>query len=302
MDDANARPHPKLPASFPKQYPPSRRRALRSLRGSFLLLLMLRGGMGDASAQQAVVLGRVVPLPNTVVEVYSPADGRIVPARENPVTVGDRVQKGDALAIIEYRYNLHDASHMGTVRWELLSVMLEARRIALKARIDREKAERLFQLGSFSGQEVQALKAAELVAESEYAKRKTLLEYQDAQVQNTQLVRRGLFSPLDGEVSFANFTQGQLITEGVLLYRVVNLKEVGFAARLPESDGRPLNKNQTVRIRFDAVPGKVYRGHLETVSSVIDPATRTRDVLFRVDNSEELLRFEMIGRVEWEAP
>ena len=82
----------------------------------------------NALAQQALVLGKVAPLPNTVVEVYSPADGRIVAARERPLTVGDRVQKGDPLAVIEHRFNLHDASHMGTVRWELLSVTLEARR------------------------------------------------------------------------------------------------------------------------------------------------------------------------------
>ena len=302
MDDGNSRPNPTVPTSFPKPYPRRLRRALASLPGAFLLLLLLSGGAGAASAQEAVVLGRVVPLPNTVVEIYSPADGRILPARANPVTVGDQVQKGDALAIIEYRYNLHDASHMGTVRWDLLSVMLEARRVALKARIDREKAERLFELGSISGQEVQAVKAAEQVAEGEYAKRKELLDYQDAQVRNTQLVRRGLFTTIDGEVSFANFTQGQLVTEGVLLYRVVNLKEVGFAARFPEGDRHPLNKNATVEIRLDAVPGKVYTGHFETVSAVIDPATRTRDVVFRVENPGELLRFEMIGRVEWEAP
>lgn len=300
MEDANALPNPKLPASFPKQRQESRW-APRTLRGPFLFLLLL-GGIGGASAQQAVVLGRVVPLPNTVVEVYSPADGRILSARENPVTVGTQVQKGDPLAIIENRYNLHDASHMGTIRWDLLSVMLEARRAAVKARIDREKAERLFRLGSVSGQEVQALKAAELVAEAEYAKRKTLLDYQDAQVQNTNLVRRGLFSPIDGEVSFANFTQGQLVTEGVLLYRVANLQEVGFAARFPESERRPFNKKAAVRIRFDNVPGKVYSGHLETVSSVVDPVTRTRDVLFRVENPGEYLRFEMVGRVEWETP
>ena len=256
----------------------------------------------SAPAQQALVLGKVAPLPNTVVEVYSPADGRIVAARERPLTVGDRIQKGDPLAIIEHRYNLHDSSHLSTIRWELLSVMLDARRVAVKAKIDREKAERLLRLGSVSGQEVQALKAAEQVAEAEYAKRKALLEYQDSQVQGSELVRRGLFSPIEGEVSFANFTQGQLITEGVLLYRIANRKEVGFAARFPEADRRPVDGKITARIRFDSLPGKLYVGRLETVSPAVDPLSRIREVIFRVENPGEYLRYGMIGRMELTSP
>src|SRR5687768_523251 len=114
----------------------------------FLLPVLAVHTVRGADQPPPIVLGKVVPLPNTVQEVYAPADGRILPARERPVSVGDKVQKGDALAIIEYRYNLHDASHMGTVRWDLLSVMLEARRVAVKAKLDRQKAERLFKLGS----------------------------------------------------------------------------------------------------------------------------------------------------------
>ncbi len=248
-----------------------------------------------------VVLGKIVPLPNTVSEVYSPADGRIIAARETPFAVGDAVKKGDPLAIIEHRYNLHDLSHMGTVRWELLSVMLEARRISAQARVDREKAERLLRLGSASEQEVQALRAAEEVAEAEFQKRRILLEFQDAQVQGSEITRKGLFAPTDGEISAAGFTQGQLITEGVLLYRIVDRREVAFAARFPESVPS-FEENRKVRIRFDGLPDKVYMGALEAVSPVVDPQSRTREVLFRLANPGLLLRYGMTGTLELEAP
>jgi RND family efflux transporter MFP subunit len=260
-----------------------------------LLLAALTG-----RAQQPAVLGKVVPLPSTVAEVYSPADGRIISARERPYAVGDAVKKGDPLAVIEHRYNLHDLSHMGTIRWELLSVMLDARRVATEARVAREKAERLLRLGSASEQEVQALRAAEEVAEAEFEKRRVLLEFQDAQVQGSEITRKGLFSPADGEISFASFTQGQLITEGVLLYRIVDRREVAFAARFPESDPRIGARNQKVRIRFDGLPDRTYSGALETVSPVVDPLSRTREVLFRVANPGLLLRYGMIGYLEVE--
>lgn len=281
---------------------PTRSSVAQKLGGGHWIALLLLATAVTASAQQGIVLGKVAPLPNTVAEVYSPADGRIMAAREQPFAVGDTVKKGDPLAIIEHRYNLHDLSHMGTVRWELLSVMLDARRVAVRASVDREKAERLLKLGSVSEQEVQALRAAEMVAEAEYEKRRILLEHQDAQVQGSEITRKGLFSPVDGEISFANFTQGQLITEGVLLYRIVNRNEVGFAARFPEADRRPLEGKLTARIRFDGLPDKIYTGKLETVSPLVDPGSRTREVLFRVDNPGQLLRYGMIGRMEIPSP
>ena len=251
-----------------------------------------------AGAQPATVLGEVVPLSDTVAEVQCPAAGRIISPRETPLTVGDQVKAGDPLAIIEHHFVLHDAAHLSNTRWNLLSAMLDARGVSLEARIEREKAERLLGLGSVSGKRVQELRAAELVAKAEYDKRRTLLEQQDSQIQKTELVRRGIFSPIDGDVSFTNFTQGQVINEGTLLFRIVNLKEVGISARFAEADRNRLRPDSTVKVRFDNVPGKVFTGRLEVMPPAINPVTRTWDVLFRVENPGEHLRFGMIGRVE----
>ncbi len=249
-------------------------------------------------AQPATVLGEVVPLSDTVAEVQCPAAGRIISPREKPLSVGDKVQAGDPLAIIEHHYVLHDAAHLSNTRWNLLIAMLDARWVALEARIEREKAERLLGLGSVSGRQVQELRAAELVAKAEYDKRRTLLEQQDSQIQRTELVRRGIFSPIEGDISFANFTQGQIINEGVLLFLIVNMKEVGVSARFTEADRNRLKPDSTIRIRFDSVPGEVYTGRVEVMPPAVNPVTRTWDVLFRVENPGKRLRFGMIGRVE----
>ena len=167
---------------------------------------------------------------------------------------------------------MHDASHLSTVRWDLLTVMLEARTAAVEAKLEREKAERLMALGTVSGQKVQDLKAAEAMAQAEYKKRKTLLDEQDTQLQGADLVRKGLFSPIDGTISFITFTQGQNINEGVVLFRVVNRKEVGFQARFPETEFHRWEGKAQARIHFDALPGKVFIGKPEAVSPQRGPA------------------------------
>ena len=58
----------------------------------------------------------------------------------------------------------------------------------------------------------------------------------------------------------------------------------------------------TVRIRIDGLPDKVYAGKLEKVSPLVDPQSRIREVLFRVDNPGQLLRYGMIGRMETQSP
>ncbi|MBI2815672.1 MAG: efflux RND transporter periplasmic adaptor subunit [Acidobacteria bacterium] len=265
---------------------------------TLLLLLPLRAADQPQVARHANVLGKIVALPDTIAEVQSPATGRILSPRERPYSVGDQVKKGDALAIIEHRYNLHDSSHLGTIRWDLLSVMLEARTAAVEAKIAREKAERLMAIGTASGQQVQELKAAEAMAEAEYKKRKTLLDQQDSQLQGAELVRKGLFSPIDGTISFVTFTQGQTINEGVVLFRIANRKEVGFQARFPETEFRRWEGKAQARIHFDSLPGKVFMGKPEVVAPVVDPQSRTRDVIFRVPNAGEFLRYGMIGWLE----
>jgi RND family efflux transporter MFP subunit len=266
-----------------------------------LSLMPARAADLDNGTAKSSVLGRVVPLPDTVVDIVAPATGRILSPRERPYTVGDAVKKGDPVAIIEHRYNLHDASHLSTIRWDLLSVMLEARGAALNAKVAREKAERLFALGSASGQEVQSLKAAEDAAHAEYLKRKALLDQADVQMQGAELVRKGIFSPIEGVVSSVTVTQGQTINEGVVLMRIVNRKEVGFAARFPESDFRRFDSKAQARVHFDALPGKVFAGRAEVISPAIDPLARTRDVVFRVQNVGEYLRYGMTGWLETEA-
>lgn len=273
-----------------------------ALRGGWMVLWSLLAGGAPAAAQTASFLGKVTPLPNTVAEVFAPATGRIVPPRERPFTVGDRVKKGDPLAIIEHRYNLHDAAHISNARWDLLQVMLEARYAATAARIERERAERLLKLGTVSGQQAQELRAAELVAKAEYNQQRTLLMQQDEQIQGSGLVRRGLFSPIEGEISLANFTQGQMVNEGYLLFRIVNRSEVGVTARIPESEYRRWPAGTAAKIRFDSLPGKEFSGRLEQFLPVVDPQSRTRDLLFRVENPGELLRFGMIGQVEVRMP
>lgn len=267
------------------------------LRAGCLIAALVLDPM-NSRAQATKFLGRVVPLPDSIAEIFAPTTARMVSPRERPFTVGDRVKKGEPVVIVEHRYNLHDAAHISNARWDLLKIMLETRYRALETRVARERAERLMGLGNVSGQELQRLKAEEMEAKAEFEKARNLVGQQDEQIGNAALVRKPLASPIDGEIAEATFTQNQMVNEGFRLFRIVNLSEVGVAARVAESDFHPWPPGSVARIRFDSYPGKAFTGKLETIQPVVNPETRTREVIFRVSNPDELLRFGMIGRVE----
>lgn len=265
-----------------------------------LAATLLAGVLGCQAlwAQAGSAVVRVVPLPESIADVFSPAAVRLVSPREKFYNVGDRVKKGDPIVILEHRYNLHDAAHISNQRWDLLKVKLDAQYRATEARIARERGERLLALGNLSGQQLQHLKAEEMQAKAEYDKARTLLEQQDQQIGNQTLVRRPLSAPIDGEIAEANFTQGQLVYEGFKLYRIVNLSQVGVTAHIREEDFRAQPLGTKATFRFDSFPGKTFTGTLEIVPPSADPDTRTRELTYRVDNAEQLLRFGMIGRLE----
>src|ERR1051325_7745935 len=176
------------------------------------IFLAVCGGVlfsrADGWSQSTTFLGRVTPLSSSQADVTAPATGKIMAAREKPFLVGDRVKKGDPLDIISNQYDMHDQSHLTNARWDFEKVMMEARYKALEAKVAREKGERLKENGSITGQQLADLKAAEEVAQAEYLRQKSLLDQQDAQIKGDKLERRGLFAPIDGEITLANFTQG----------------------------------------------------------------------------------------------
>ncbi|MSO19180.1 MAG: HlyD family efflux transporter periplasmic adaptor subunit [Acidobacteria bacterium] len=270
----------------------------RSVCRALLLCFALPLGASLLRAQSTNFLGKVVHLPDSSAEIFSPATGRTISPKEKPYTVGDRVKKGDPVVIIEHRYNMHDQAHISNQRWDLLKVLLDTRYRALVARVARERGERLMSLGNLSGQQLQHMQAEELDARAEYEKARTLIGQQDEQIGNVSPTRKPLASPIDGEIAEATFTQNQTVNEGFKLYRIVNLAQVGVAARVIESQFRPWPMGTTAGIRFDNLPGKVFTGTLEIIEPAVDPETRTRELIFRVSNPDELLRFGMIGRVE----
>lgn len=121
------------------------------------------------------------------------------------------------------------------------------------------------------------------------------------QLQRTREVQQYLTlrSQADGVVLKKNVILGQRIIPGEVLYQIANLSKVWLLADIFEQDLDLVRPGQSVTIRVDAYPGKVFSGEVAFIYPVVTPETRTAIVRIVLTNLDRLLKPAMYARVEF---
>ncbi len=104
-----------------------------------------------------------------------------------------------------------------------------------------------------------------------------------------QLAQTTIVAPFSGKLGLSLVGVGDYISPeiGVVSLQTVDPLKVDFS--VPERYQRQVIINQEVSLTSDAYPGKVFKGRVEAVDSLVDLNTRTLNVRANVPNSEALL-------------
>ena len=191
--------------------------------------------------------------------------------------------------------------------------VLTTRNALVKAQTDREEAQknlaamqRLLQTGAASQAEVNAAQDRLRVAEAnvQYLDQKLKGRYSQQEVGHVkaeqseaqaslaaaaQLLRNSNVStPEGGAVYSLPVQQGAFVNTGDLLVQVADLHRVRVRAFVDEPEIGKLQKGQQVEVTWDALPGRVWKGTLETLpTTVVQRGTRTvGEVTCVVDNGD----------------
>ncbi len=158
-----------------------------------------------ATANSAArLIGRVIADPNRSGLVQSTIGGRIVTGEAGLPALGQRVQKGQQLALVEPAFAPIDASDVRQTAGDL------AQRIAvLDARIARQK--RLVDLGVVN---VASLEDLEIEREGLDARRKQLV--------SSRSEPEVLVAPVDGVIAEVRIVAGQVVTTADTLFNIVD--------------------------------------------------------------------------------
>jgi cobalt-zinc-cadmium efflux system membrane fusion protein len=232
-----------------------------------------------------VTSGRVTFDDLKVAHVMSPVTGRVSRIEAQP---GQRVKKGDTLAVIE-------SPDVGSA----FSDVEKAHADFVSAEKDYNRQKELFDVHAGSQRDLES-------SQGNYAKTKAELQRAS---RKAQLLRAGganlggqsytLRAPIGGEVIARNVNpgaevQGQYTGGTVLeLFTIGELDTVWVMADVFEMDLGRVKQGTECLVKVVAYPGRVFKGTADWVSDTLDPATRTAKVRCKLDNPDRALKPEM---------
>lgn len=109
-----------------------------------------------------------------------------------------------------------------------------------------------------------------------------------------------LHAPQAGVVTTLDVREGQRVSAGQTLMSLNGLSTVWIEAALPQAVAGTVRSGTPVTVTVDALPGRTFRGSVETLLPDIDPATRTQRARIVLDNPDGVLSPGMFATVQLE--
>jgi membrane fusion protein (multidrug efflux system) len=142
------------------------------------------------------------------------------------------------------------------------------------------------------------LLAANFVSQSVVDQTGAALQVAEAQVAlaKAQLARMRIAAPFDGVVGIRQVNVGDYVKDGADLVNVEDISSVLLDFRLAERYVARIKSGQPVEAQLDAMPGRVFKGVVDAIDSVLDANGRSLLVRARLQNQGGELRSGMFAR------
>ena len=204
---------------------------------------------------------------------------------ERRVDVGDRVTRGQVLAILDgddYRARARAA------RAQLAAAEAELSR----ARADQARVAKLGEERLVSRSAIDAQDAAATAAQGQVTAARAELEVAGNQADYTQLR-----APADGVIAARQAEAGQVVAAGQAVFTLAadGPREIAFA--VPEGAIDQVRPGMPVEVSLWSSPGKRWPGTIREISPAADPASRTYAARVTVDAPANALELGQSARV-----
>ena len=232
------------------------------------------------------VPGEIHPRTGGEAEVTAPIAGRLS-ANSPPATIGTPVNKGQVLAALIPR----SANPVDRASLEL--AVSEATTGLELARKDLDRVDRLLAAGAVPAKRVEEAKGRESTEAARLAAaQRRLAQYETTQQAEGEPGKDTLFllrSPISGVVAESHGTAGASVQEGESLYKIVAVDTVHIVANVPESEAIRLRQISGAEVEIPGVDEPLTLGRAISIGRIVDPQSRTLNVIYAADNSKHLL-------------
>lgn len=237
-------------------------------------------------ALHLVTAGRVAFDEARVAHVYSSVSGRVTKVLG---AFGQRVSKGDALAVIE-------SPDLGSAWSDLLKA--RADRVAAEHEFERQRD--LLEHRAAAERDFEAAQDNVAKARAEVERAQLRLRMLHASESGSATQEFVLRSPISGEIVNRAATpglevQGMLSSANIVqeLFTVGDIGRVWVWGDVYERDLGKVRRGQKVTISSVAYPGRVIAGIVDFVGNTLDPQAHTARIRCDVPNADRVLKPEM---------
>jgi cobalt-zinc-cadmium efflux system membrane fusion protein len=259
--------------------------------------------VGERVVDDTILTGGTVMLDDQrSAHVFSPVTGRVTNILAH---LGDRVKKGDPLAIIE-------SPDVG----QAVSDVHKAQADLIATEHDLQRKRDLFAQQAAAAADVEASEDAERNAKAELERAR--LKQSLLHIGNVDAVSQTytIPSPIDGEVLLWNISPGMEVqgqysggatapATGSLvsplnpgeLFTIGEADTVWILGDIYEIDLARVHVGEKASVTTVAYPGSVFAGTVDWVSGALDPSTRTAKIRCTFDNPGKILRPMMYANV-----
>lgn len=235
-----------------------------------------------------VAPGKVVPRTDRYAQVSAPVPGRVLASGTAVPLVGQRVKRGQVLAVVQQSLSTSEATGLST---DLIQAEAEAGRAQAALEQARRDLTRLESLqGVVAEKEVQQARLAVSTAEQELGRARAARDVLAGARQGQGSARFPLEAPIDGVLVEARASVGEQVDPSRPLFTVLDASVVWVEARVYEGDVARVEGASGALVATPAYEGQHFAARLYHVGQVVDESTRSVRVLFEVDNREGRLR------------
>ena len=111
------------------------------------------------------------------------------------------------------------------------------------------------------------------------------------------IAQKSILAPFAGRLGIRKVNKGQFVSPGMALVSLQALDPIRVDFPMPEQQIGKLKMDQTVELTVDALPGKVFRGKIETLDARVAQDTRTLLVRGTLANKDLVLLPGMFANV-----
>jgi cobalt-zinc-cadmium efflux system membrane fusion protein len=235
-----------------------------------------------------VAPGKVVPRTDRYAQVSAPVPGRVLASGASVPLVGQRVKRGEVLALVLQSLSTSEATGLSTGFIQAEAEVSRAQAALEQARRDLSRLESL--QGVVAEKEVQQARLAVSTAEQEWGRAKSARDVLSGARQGQGTARFPLVAPIDGVLVEARATVGEQVDPARPLFAVLDASVIWVEARVYEGDVARVEGTSGALVSTPAYEGQHFAARLYHVGQWVDESSRSVRVLFEADNRDGRLR------------